>query len=70
MAQIDFVDVGYTPNNLRVLIKHLGMTQAEVANHLGVTPRTVRLWLANPETATQRDMPYKQWQKLLSMAND
>ena len=61
-------EVGYTPNNLRLAISALGMTQAALARLLGVSDRTIRQWVVKDlEAIGHRDMPLKQWRKVLEL---
>jgi len=61
-------EVGYTPTNLRLAIEKLGVTQAILARHLGVSERTLRQWLVEDlEAIGHRDMPLKQWRKVLAL---
>ena len=61
-------EVGYTPNNLRLAIEKLGVTQAALAATLGVSDRTLRQWLVEDlEAIGHRDMPLKQWRKVLEL---
>jgi len=61
-------EVGYTPNNLRLAIEKLGVTQAELARRLGVSDRTLRQWVVKDlEAIGHRDMPLKQWRKVLEL---
>ena len=61
-------EVGYTPNNLRLAIEKLGVTQAALARLLGVSDRTLRQWLVEDlEAIGHRDMPLKQWRKVLTL---
>jgi predicted transcriptional regulator len=61
-------EVGYTPTNLRLAIAALGMTQAALARLLGVSERTLRQWLVEDlEAVGHRDMPLKQWRKVLAL---
>lgn len=62
----EYPEVGYTPANLRHLIESKGWTQKEVAALLGVADITVRQWLMALDVKSHRDMPLKQWQKLLA----
>jgi transcriptional regulator with XRE-family HTH domain len=62
----NFHEIGYTPANLRHLIESKGWTQKEVAALLGVADITVRQWLMALDVKSHRDMPLKQWQKLLA----
>mgnify|MGYP003422037272 FL=1 len=61
-------EVGYTPTNLRLAITALGVTQAALARILGVSDRTLRQWLVEElEAIGHRDMPLKQWRKVLAL---
>ena len=61
-------EVGYTPKNLRLAIASLGLTQAAIARLLGVSERTLRQWLVEDlEAIGHRDMPLKQWRKVLEL---
>lgn len=61
-----FPEVGYTPENLRYLISILGITPNQAAEYLGVMPRSLRMWLAETDKSSHRDMPLVQWRKLLN----
>ena len=61
-------ELGYTPTNLRLAIAALGMTQAALARLVGVSDRTLRQWLVEDlESVGHRDMPLKQWRKVLAL---
>ena len=61
-------ELGYTPNNLRLAIAALGMTQAALARLLGVSERQVRKWLVEDlESAVHADMKLIQWRKVLAL---
>ena len=61
-------EVGYTPTNLRLAIASLSVTQAALARLLGVSDRTLRQWLVEDlEAIGHRDMPLKQWRKVLAL---
>jgi DNA-binding transcriptional regulator YiaG len=61
-------EVGYTPTNLRLALTAMGMTQAALARLLGVSDRTLRQWLVEDlEAIGHRDMPLKQWRKVLEL---
>ncbi len=62
---VNLPDPGYTPANLRTLLKHAGLTQQAAADMIGVDGRTVRKWVADIGNASHRDMPLHQWLKLL-----
>ena len=64
-------EVGYTPTNLRLAIEKLGVTQAALARLLGVATRTLRQWLNEDlESISHRDMPLKQWRRVLELLED
>jgi len=61
-------ELGYTPKNLRLAITKLGVTQAALARLLGVSDRTLRQWVVDDlEAIGHRDMPLKQWRKVLEL---
>lgn len=61
-------ELGYTPNNLRLAIAALGMTQAALARLLGVSERQVRKWLVEDlKSAVHADMKLSQWRKVLAL---
>ncbi len=62
------LEVGYTPTNLRLAIAALGVTQATLAQLLGVSERQVRKWLVEDlESAVHADMKLSQWRKVLAL---
>ncbi len=62
------IEVGYTPTNLRLAIAALGVTQATLAQLLGVSERQVRKWLVEDlESAVHADMKLSQWRKVLAL---
>jgi DNA-binding transcriptional regulator YiaG len=68
MRNFNNFEVGYTPTNLRLAIEKLGVTQAELARRLGVSDRTLRQWVVKDlEAIGHRDMPLKQWRKVLTL---
>ena len=61
-------EVGYTPTNLRMAIKKLGVTQSALARLLGVSERQLRRWLVEDlESAVHADMKLSQWRKVLAL---
>jgi len=61
-------EVGYTPTNLRLAVASLGVTQAALAQLLGVSERQVRKWLVEDlESAVHADMKLRQWRKVLAL---
>lgn len=64
MKTVVFPDVGYTPANLRLLLKHTHITQRRAAAMLGVNERTVNSWCAPIDRAQHTDMPSKKWAEL------
>ena len=68
MMKYSNFELGYTPNNLRLAIAALGMTQAALAWLLDVSERQVRRWLVEDlESAVHADMPLKQWRKVMAL---
>lgn len=64
MKTVVFPDVGYTPANLRLLLKRTNITQRRAAAMLGVNERTVNSWCAPIDRAQHTDMPSKKWAEL------
>lgn len=64
MKPVDFPEVGYTPANLRLLLKRANITQHRAATMLGVKERTVNSWCAPIDRAQHTDMPTKKWAEL------
>lgn len=58
------MESGYTPNNLRGLLRKAGLTQRECAERLGVTLRTVQRWCTPIGNPAHSDMPSSTWQHL------
>jgi len=68
LRQVLNFEVGYTPTNLRLAIASLGVTQAALAQLLGVSERQVRKWLVEDlESAVHADMKLRQWRKVLAL---
>ena len=68
MLKLPNYEVGYTPTNLRLAIASLGVTQAALAQLLGVSERQVRKWLVEDlESAVHADMKLSQWRKVLAL---
>ena len=64
-GMIAFPEAGYTPANIRALLKHAGLTQSAAGELLGVDTRTVRKWCA-PLDSDHADMPHRRWLQLLN----
>jgi len=60
-------EVGYTPTNLRLAIEKLGVTQAELARLLGVSPQSVRNWLMPVGTKSRRNMDHEVWLEVMAL---
>ena len=43
---------------IRKLITQTGMTQAQVAKELGISERSLRLYIARPSAGNKYDIPY------------
>ena len=68
MLKLPNYEVGYTPTNLRLAIASLGVTQAALAQLLGVSERQVRKWLVEDlESAVHADMKLSQWRKVMAL---
>ena len=70
MKPVDFPEVGYTPANLRLLLKRAKITQHRAATMLGVKERTVNSWCAPIDRAQHTDMPTKKWAELQNILNE
>jgi hypothetical protein len=57
--------VAPTHLDVRAVTQRCELTGATVAQITGVTPRTVRKWLAPPEVENHAPMPYAAWRLLL-----
>lgn len=65
-----FPDVGYTPANLRLLLKRTRTTQQRAAALLGVHERTVNSWCSTLDKPQHTDMPSKKWVELQNILNE
>jgi hypothetical protein len=52
-------------NDVRAVTERCRLTGSALARLTGVTPRTVRKWLAPPEVENHAPMPYAAWRLLL-----
>jgi len=57
-----------TPNDVRAVIKQMGISGSEVGGLVGVSSDTVRKWQAAPESAGYKPIPYAPWRLLLIYA--
>jgi DNA-binding transcriptional regulator YiaG len=55
----------YTPENLRTMIKILGLTRAEFAKRFGVTKRALDNWCLPFESNGHRDIPAQKWVEIV-----
>ena len=62
---MEFPDIGYTPNNLRVLIESTGLSQSAWAAENGYPLNRVQRWLISTDKTSHADMPLIEWQKSL-----
>ena len=53
-----------TSEEIRRILGHLGLTQIEAAQLLGVTPRTVRRWLEGDELPGPAEQALRAWLRL------
>ena len=65
-----FPDVGYTPANLRLLLKRTHTTQQRAAALLGVHERTVNSWCSALDKPQHTDMPSRKWVELQNILNE
>lgn len=70
MKPVVFPDVGYTPANLRLLLKRTHTTQQRAAALLGVHERTVNSWCSALDKPQHTDMPSKKWVELQNILNE
>lgn len=70
MKPVDFPEVGYTPANLRLLLKRTHTTQQRAAALLGVHERTVNSWCSALDKPQHTDMPSKKWVELQNILNE
>lgn len=70
MKPVVFPDVGYTPANLRLLLKRANITQHRAAALLGVHERTVNSWCSALDKPQHTDMPSKKWVELQNILNE
>lgn len=65
---IDTPELGYTPANLLAVRKKYGLTQAQVAEIVGVKSyMQVGRWEIEPGSGSRRaDMPLEKWRALLA----
>ena len=57
---------GYTPANLRELLRANSMTQKALADLLGINPRTVSRWCKGAEDNSHHSMTHVDWLDVLS----
>jgi hypothetical protein len=65
---LPFHDPAFTApshNDVRAVTQRYSLTGSALARVTGVTPRTVRKWLAPPEVENHAPMPYAAWRLLL-----
>ena len=67
-AVLSPAEVGYTPNNLRVLREQYELTQIQVSQLLGCSIQTVACWEARAGSKQQSDMSHIMWLRLLNAA--
>lgn len=54
-----------TPAEIRELLRVQELSGSVAANLIGVTPRAIRYWLADPCQPGHRQIPYAAWRLLL-----
>jgi hypothetical protein len=60
-------EAGYTPNNLRLAITALGVTQATFSKMLVVSEKGLRNWLMPVGTKSRRDMSHEKWLEVMAL---
>nr|DAJ52185.1 MAG TPA: helix-turn-helix domain protein [Caudoviricetes sp.]DAN78209.1 MAG TPA: helix-turn-helix domain protein [Caudoviricetes sp.] len=63
---IETPELGYTPNNLKLLRQMYRLTQQQVADITGVALPTAQRWEANPNQKSYANMPHTKWVILLN----
>lgn len=58
-------ELGYTPSNLRKVIKDSGLSFKDVAKIIGVSVPSLDRYVADPTAANFVSMNHKHWIKLL-----
>ncbi len=56
-----FWQLGYTPNNLRLLIEQTRLSQSEFAKKYGYSLSTLQNWISPLDSKRHRDMPLNDW---------
>lgn len=54
-----------TPAEIRELLRSQGLSGSVAATLIGVTPRAIRYWLADPDQPGHRRIPYAAWRLLI-----
>jgi len=67
LAAVKNLEIGYTPENLKKLMKAHGINRKILATELGVDAQSVSAWRAPIGAAMHRDMNTKNWRKFLQM---
>ncbi len=65
---LPFADPNYqapTWQDVRTLVKMIGLTGEQVASLLGVAARTVRKWQSPPDSSNHTAIPYSAWRLML-----
>ena len=65
-----FTESGYTPKNLKVLLKNVGLNFRQAADLLGVSYRTFQNWTYGIDNKNHRDMPLIKWLELLALTEN
>lgn len=65
--RLGYHDSGYSPTNLQALLAEYGVSKKECAAMLGVSPNAVYKWAIQDTAPSHRDMPYRQWKKLINI---
>lgn len=60
-------EIGYTPNNLKKILKESGKKREDLADFCGVTLKSVHNWCISIDRANHQDMPLKHWLNFLDL---
>lgn len=68
LNNLEFLRLGYTPENFTHILWERGLKREEVAEFLGDSLRTVHRWAVELERESHADMPLAKWRKFLMWA--
>lgn len=62
-----FPDIGYTPDNLRAILREMNISMAKMAEYMGVSLTTVQCWCAAPTAQYFKSMGHLKWLEVLDI---